>query len=301
MLAEKFAKLLLSGKQYKKIKAKYRKLRQKIHPKLSEPEFRKILSEKLGIKRGSVVFIHSSIYQLYLNFDAIKTLNILIDLVGDEGTLLFPCTQLREKMTAEVYFKKGDIFDIKRTLPKMGLLPLLAMMHKNAFRSLHPTNSIVAIGKYAKELTSDHSESIYPCGEKSPYYKIINFNGIIVGLGVSSANSLTFLHTVEDVLKEKFPVQTRRKEIYNAKVRDQYGNERVIPTLIAHPNSKYRKITRYMNKYISKDICKDFRIKMINFYKADASMLFNRMSELALNNITIYSKEAYKESNRIMD
>ena len=287
MFAEKIAGIILSKKQYKIIKNKYRRLLYFIHPKLSESEFRQILTNNLGIGKGSVVFIHSSIDKLFINFNPEKVLDILIEIVGSEGTILLPCTQLQER--ADVYLQRGEIFNVKKTLPKMGLLPGLAMFHKNSVRSLHPTNSVVAIGKLANELTKEHPDSIYPCGDKSPYYKIIAYNGIIIGLGVT-IETLTFVHTIEDVMKDKFPVQTRRKEIFYAKVLDWKGDERVIPTLVQHPNTGYRQITQYMKKHIPQNIYFDFKFKNVKFFKADAKLLFEKMTDLASKNITIYSK-----------
>jgi aminoglycoside 3-N-acetyltransferase len=287
MFAEKMAKKLLNQEDFNKIKVAYRNFRRQIHPKISERKFRKILKNDLGIRDGSVVFIHSSIDNLYLNFRVDKVLNLLLETVGEEGTILFPCNQLLER--AEDYLNRNEIFDVKRTLSKMGLLPGFAMRHKNAFRSLHPTNSVVAIGKYAKELTYEHQDSIYPCGEKSPYYKIIHYNGIIVGLGVTT-ESLTFTHTVEDIMKENFPLQTRMNKIFDAKVKDKDGNEFIVKTLVHHPNTGLRNIHRFMKKYIPSNVCKNFRIKGIPFFKADANLLLDKMTKLAENKITIYNQ-----------
>ncbi len=126
-----------------------------------------------------------------IDFSPFKVLQILIDLVGPEGTLIFPAWHFNYR--AEDYLKKENIFDVKLSPTVMGLLPELARRHSSAFRSAHPTTSIVAIGKYAKELTEDHEKSIYPCGEMSPYYKMMKYDAIIVGLGVTS-HFVSFVH-----------------------------------------------------------------------------------------------------------
>jgi aminoglycoside 3-N-acetyltransferase len=128
---------------------------------------------------------------LNIDFSPFKVLQILIDLVGPEGTLIFPAWHFNYR--AEDYLKKENIFDVKLSPTVMGLLPELARRHSSAFRSAHPTTSIVAIGKYAKELTEDHEKSIYPCGEMSPYYKMMKYDAIIVGLGVTS-HFVSFVH-----------------------------------------------------------------------------------------------------------
>jgi aminoglycoside 3-N-acetyltransferase len=290
MVLEKITKLIFPSIIYKKIKVVYRKLRKRFHTKLTEKELVKILTEDLGIKLGSVVFIHSSIDNLFLDFEPEKVLDILLNIVGEEGTLLFPCNQIKER--AEDYLNRGEIFNVKRTISKMGLLSGLAILNKKSIRSLHPTNSVVAIGKYAKELTEEHPDSIYPCGEKSPYYKIIHFNGIIVGLGVNT-NSLTFTHVIEDLMKDKFPVQTRRRKIFQAAVIDKEGKNRIVETLVAHPNTGLRNVSGFIKKNIPKNICIDFKRKGIDFFKADSLSLLEKMKQLANNNITMYSKKAY--------
>lgn len=290
MLAEKLARILLPAKLYTGIKQKFRRFRNNIHPKLSEEKFREILTHNLKVKKGSVVFIHSSISNLYLDFPYHKVLTILLELVGEEGTLLFPCNHLR--IRAEDYLRKNEIFDVRRSPSTMGLLSELARRYKNSIRSLHPTNSVVAIGKYAKELTMSHCDSIYPTGEESPYYKIVHYNGIIIGLGVDVGEILSFVHCPEDILMDRFPVQTRLDEIFVAKVIDFEGKERMVTTLAAHPNTRYIKLAKFIRKYIPRNICYNIKVNGVKFYYADSKLLYDRMEELALKGITIYSKKA---------
>lgn len=261
-------------------------------PKMSESKFKEILTDILGIKRGAVVFVHSSVDNLNPDFPFYRILFHLQELVGEEGTLLFPCSQLSER--AEDYLKRGEIFDVKKSPTTNGIIPELARHQKRAFRSLHPTNSVVALGRHAEELTRTHADSIYPCGEQSPYYKIVDYNGIIIGLGVNTDN-LTFGHCVEDILREKFPVQTRGHEIFKAKVRDLHGQIKIVPTLAAHKRIQWRNPGNYIKQYVSPDVCQNLTINGIKFFRADAKNLYNKMVELAKKDITVYSKFVYKK------
>lgn len=292
MLLEKIVNVLFPDKYYKKIKLQYRKTRKKILPKLTEEQFRKTLQEKLNVKKGAVVFIHSSLANLNLSFPPQKVLNILLDEVGEDGTLLMPCNHL--KVRAEEYLRSGGIFNVRKTPTVMGLLPELVRRHKRSYRSLHPTVSVVAIGKYAKELTETHHKSIYPFGEDSPYYKIINYNGIIIGLGLETGQCLSFIHCTEDILKDDFPVKIQLDEIFIGKTIDYQGNELQIETLASHPNSGHRDITPYIKKYIPDEICKDMKIKGVSFFTARSKDLLIEMNELALKGITIYPGKVYK-------
>jgi aminoglycoside 3-N-acetyltransferase len=264
---------------------------KKVHLRISEKELREILTDKLGIKKGSVVFIHSAVDKLYLKFPYYDLLPILRDAVGPEGTLLFSCSHIL--IRAEEYLMKpGAVFDVKRSVTIRGILPEMARMEKDAFRSLHPTNSVVAIGKYAKELTYSHQDTIYPCGEKSPFYEIIKYNGIIVGLGVD-VDRLSFVHSVEDVMKEEFPVKTRLDKVFECKVIDYERNVRYINTLVAK-EMKYRNVRRFMKNYIPKNICNYFSYKGVSFFRADANKLFEKLVILAREGKTIYFQKAEK-------
>ena len=67
--------------------------------------------------------------------------------------------------------------------------------HSKALRSQHPTNSYVAIGKYAEYITKDHNEF---SGAYEPIRKIIELNGKMLLIGcVSSSPGFTTTHLAE--------------------------------------------------------------------------------------------------------
>jgi len=259
----------------------------RLHPRISESEFRHILTERLGVRKGSVVFIHSSVDKLFLSFPFYDLLQILKDLAGPEGTLLFPASHFN--IRAEEYLNSPNaVFDVKRSVTVRGLLPEMARMDENACRSLHPTNSVVAIGRYAEELTQYHQDTVYPLGEKSPFYEMIKYGGIIIGLGIS-VDRLSFVHCVEDVMKEGFPLKTRNEEIYECKVIDNDRNIRKIKTLVASPEIQHRNVIKFFRKYIPEDICKVMTCKGVSFFTADSKKLFDKMLLLAKEGKTIYN------------
>jgi aminoglycoside 3-N-acetyltransferase len=146
----------------------------------------------------------------------------------------------------------------------------------------------VAIGRYADELTRYHQDTIYPCGEKSPFYEIIKYNGIIIGLGVS-VDRLSFAHTVEDVMKDEFPFKTRNEKVYECKVIDYEGKTRLIRTLVASKEIIHRNGIKFVKNYIPRDICRLIKYKGISFFTADSKRLFEKMVLLAKEGKTIYS------------
>jgi len=280
-------KKLIPKPIFLRLRRAYYFILNKLHPHISEREFRSLLTDHLGIKYGSVVFIHSSIDKMFPGFPYLDILPILREVVGPEGTLLFPCSHIKTR--AEEYLENPDaVFDVNRSVTGRGILPEIARQEDDAFRSLHPTNSVVALGKYARELIMHHQDTIYPCGEKSPFYEIIKYNGIIIGLGVS-VDRLSFVHSVEDVMKEEFPVKTRNDKIYECKVIDDKNKTRIVRTLVASREINQRNVKKFVKYYIPHDICTLFNYKGIPFFTADSKRLFEKMVALAREGKTIYS------------
>jgi len=271
-----------------RLRAIYRNLQKKWFSPLSEQEFRIILT-KLEIKNGSTVFIHSSTDNLNISFNPVRLLEILLETVGGSGTLVFPCWQFSYR--AEDYLKSGKVFDVRRSPSALGMLTEIARRYPGAQRSIHPTNSIVAIGKNAAEITGSHHEDIYPCGEKSPYYRVMQSGGVIAGIGVN-ANFMSFVHCPEDVLKDKFPVKTRLDQVFEAKVKKADGSVEIVKTLAAHPQIRHNNIMRFLKKNISKQICRNVTIRGNRFFTAHTKALFDSIVELAKENKTIYTQKA---------
>jgi aminoglycoside 3-N-acetyltransferase len=278
---------LLPDKKVKTLRRKYRFFRQRLHKPMSEDFFRNLLTQKLGIKKGDTLLIHSSMDFLNIDFSPFLVLDILLDTVGEEGTLIFPAWHFNCR--AEDYLQKEDsIFDVARSKAVMGFLPEVTRRKPEAQRSLHPTTSMVAIGKNAKEIISGHEKSIYPCGERSPYYKMLKFNAKIIGIGVNS-NFLSFVHCPEDVMKDEFPVQTRTKQVFSGKVKLTTGEIISVETLAAHKNIQKRNVPAWLKKYVPKAIFSAYRIHGSDFFTSDATALFNKAVELAKQNKTIYN------------
>lgn len=271
---------------FTKIRIKYYSSIKLIHKPLTEREFVKVLTMKLGIKKGSVVFVHSSFDFLNIDFSPNKLLTLLIDAVGEDGTLIFPAWHFNYR--AEDYLKKDLIFDVKKSPTVMGLLPELARRNPKAYRSNHPTTSIVAIGKYAKELIEDHEKSIYPCGELSPYFKMMKYNALIIGIGVK-AHFLSFVHCPEDVLQNEFPVRTRMDKVFVGKVKKADTEIIEVKTLVAHSNIAKRDIPAFLKKNIATDIFSSFLVKGNSFYRANSVSLYDKLVGLAKKGQTIYN------------
>ncbi len=280
------------------IKKKYNNyLTQKTKTRISkliqidEIHFEKILTDIIGISKGDNVFIHSSIANINLSFPSYNVLKIIRKVIGPEANMLFPTYP---KISSYKYLLSNEIFDIKRTPTYTGLLNEYARRDKNAVRSLHPTKSVVGIGPNIDFLLNEHHLSIYPYDFESPYYKITKLNFKVVGLGVKS-DFLSAVHAVEDTMKEKYPVNPYHDQIFDAKCIDYQGNTVIVRTL-AHDLKKMKfDLPAFFKKFCNNNECKDIKYEGMDFFIADSSKLYNRLVDLALNNVTIYKKKFYRK------
>lgn len=255
---------------------------------LSEDDFKKILSENLGIQKGTDMFVHSSMQLLKINFPFYRIIPILREIVGNEATILFPATHFSGR-ASDYMQDENVVFDVKRDSSIYGLVSEMALRTKGAIRSWHPTNSVVAIGPKAEEYVTEHHKDIYPCGKKSPYYKLIENNAILLGIGVST-EYFSFVHCVEDAKEYTFPIETREQNLYKTKVKTPGSTIIEVETLAAHQRIKYRNIPKYIKTNIESSIAKDFSFHGIPFYRAKAKELYEAMGKLAEQGITIYTK-----------
>jgi aminoglycoside 3-N-acetyltransferase len=262
-------------------------------PLLSEKQFQDILSEKLELASGDTVYVHSSIDQLNLDFPFYRVLPLLQNVIGKEGTVLFP-TYPNRKISSHEYLRQGNVFDIRRTPSYTGLLTEFARRQRHAVRSLHPTKSVCAIGRRAQEMTATHQNSPWPYDTGSPYYKLVEREAKIVGLGVWT-QYLSFVYCIDDALKADNPVQTYYPQTFAARCINYQGDEVVVETYAHDMRRVIHDIPRYMKTHIAKEICDDMTISGMRFFRADAGKLFQKMLELARHGITVYPRSVYSK------
>jgi aminoglycoside 3-N-acetyltransferase len=262
------------------------KARVKALPPLTEDMFGKILAYDLGLKKGDVVFVHSSIDRLHLAFPFYRILYLLQQLVGEDGTLLFPTYP---RLPSYEYLLTGEIFDVRNTPSYTGILSEFARKHKKAVRSLHPTKSVCAFGRLASEFTHTHQDSPFPYDYCSPYYKITDYSAKIIGLGVTTKN-LSFVHCIEDALKENFPINPYHARLFRAKCINYAGNVEFVNSYAHNLKAINHNIPLYMQKYIPDNICLDMTLYGMHFFRVEAKELFPVMIDLAEGNITIYHR-----------
>jgi aminoglycoside N3'-acetyltransferase len=274
-------------------RARRRRAKHKPTYTFTRDEFRAILTDTLHLKAGVVVFVHSSVDRIGLQFPFFGILSLIREVVGDSGTVLFPTYP---RLPAHEALLSGEVFDVRRSPSFTGILTEFARRQPGAIRSLNPTKSVVALGAQASELTQAHHTSPYPYAPSSPYYRLMSSSeSRIVGLGVSS-NSMSFVHCVEDELKDEFPVRPYFPQLFEGRCLDYQGRPLVVPSY-AHDPAKMqsRDISGFLQKHVPRPIAEDLQIQNVPFFRANPTPLFELMLTEARRGITVYAPQAYEK------
>ena len=178
---------------------------------------------QMGINRGDVIHVHSSLSHLYrgsptpvgnININKLiyarKIVQVLLDIVGIEGTVTMntdslkpPAGWLQRSVSGKL--NSGDIFDYSKDPSRRGLISEVFRTRPDVIRSVYPYYNVTAWGRFAEELIKDHHLSTpYVQDKNSPWYKITQMNGKVVLLGRTfDVNSP--IHLVEYLHPEEFP------------------------------------------------------------------------------------------------
>lgn len=155
----------------------------------------KNLAAALHLNRGDNLLVTSDVkqllYDLYSHNDD-TDLNILIDgmidIIGPEGTLVFP--------TFNWNFCKGEAFDIRKTISKTGSLGTVALKRDDFKRTKHPIYSFAVWGKGQEELCSMTNKSSF--GKDSPFTYLYenHFRNLFIDKDLQ--HSFVFVHYCEE-------------------------------------------------------------------------------------------------------
>jgi aminoglycoside 3-N-acetyltransferase len=165
---------------------------------LNETDLRTVLMQA-GLRKGAVVMVHSSMDELSRRVPGltpVSFINILMELVGTNGTILMPTFPFRGKQSHYVEHQKH--FDVRKTPSQVGLITEVFRRMPGATRSLHPTHPVAAWGKLAGQLTSTHHLG-GAFDTYSPFYRIAEHKGLVIGVGTGLRDSFTILHVPEEL------------------------------------------------------------------------------------------------------
>lgn len=279
----------------RKVKKRAKFLKFKcLFPKITKE---RILTDlrKLGASGGDMLFVHSSLSELgFVKKGADAVIDALTEAIGSEGTLIIPCFSISGTMLNTL--ESGIVFDPKVTPTTLGKIPETFRKKPKVVRSIHPTHSVCAYGKMADWVVEGCEKCPTTFGKGTPFYKLLKFNGKILGLGVD-LGPVTFYHVIEDV-EENFPIDPYCKEEYEATVITHTGqaivmkvkahNSTVSKNRIDTPGGKdVRQVfTEYLRNH---GLLVEGRVGYARSWLIYAKDLYKAQKELLKRGISIYT------------
>ncbi len=248
--------------------------------------------EKAGINRGDTLMVHASLSRIgNVNGGAATVIAALLERIGDKGNLVMPAFSYVSSM-ANTARADNYVFDPLSTPCVVGKIPEEFRKMPDVKRSIHPTHSISARGPHSIEITEGHLNAETNFGKNTPFHKIRELKGKIVGLGIS-IGPVTIYHTVEDFYPELYGnVYLSKPEPIKVLVN---GKETTKSVFIHNPEfhavriDKDEIIEKWMTKHLKeKGILHESTFGSGNIWWMDIQDLFDELIALKKNGISIY-------------
>lgn len=257
----------------------------------------------LKIKKNDFILLHSSADEMSrYDINPKEFIDCLLSLIGPEGTIMMPAAPVFKNDTPYYDYLNQDLnqtyeYSVKKSPIKTGLLPFILSRYKGSKRSLHPINSTIIYGKYTDFLLKDElkTSDLKPCGKNSPWFKAIELNAKIIGIGVDLVHSLTSIHVNEDI-SNSWPIQNW---YHYKKYRIETDSNKTIEITLPERKPKWGTIY-FSEQLLKKNLIEEklltaHKVSPINIEKINAKELFDF---LQLKNFNGYP---YKYANKFFN
>lgn len=239
--------------------------------------------KKMGMHKGSVVFIHSSMTEFY-NYTgtANELIDRIIEEIGEEGTLMMPAYPKTQKYSDDIDF------DVLNSPSGAGYLTELFRKMPNVKRSINLQHSVCAYGKLADYFVSEHYKSRTAWDESSPYYKMSQMDTLVFSFGLPYFLG-TMIHCTESILRTKyqyFELFFKKKKKF--KYRDSEGNIGEC-CYLTHDFARKRNKKKIIEKYFDRSQFKKVKLSNLNIEMVSAKYTLDLYLRLAEKGITMYS------------
>jgi len=158
---------------------------------------------------GRTLLVHSSFDAISLGTESPKdVLRALLERCG-AGTLAMPAIPMYREFPDDGRDLREAPptcdYDPRRTPPWTGLLPFTLMRTAHATRSLHPLNSMAALGPDADAMMRHNLDGREPTphGTGSSWEHCYRNDATVVFLGAEPVDSMTIIHVAEDLAIER--------------------------------------------------------------------------------------------------
>jgi aminoglycoside 3-N-acetyltransferase len=267
------------------------------------------LMKKMGMKQGSVVFIHSAMTEFY-NFSGTGEEFIagIIDAIGPDGTLLMPAyPKIKFAVSRDVNDPDSVDFDVNETPSAAGYLTEVFRRYPGVKRSINLQHSVCAYGKLADYFTCEHHLSETAWDERSPYYKLYLTDALVFCMGLSRfLKNATVYHCTESLLKNKYQYFALffTKE-FEYKYKDAASRTGFHKVFVHDPNFIQRKATpkKIIKRYFKPSEFHVGHISNLRIEMVNAKYMLDVLLEQAEKGNTMYSKPSplpYKRGGRFL-
>ena len=227
--------------------------------------------KELNLNGNETIMIHSSFSSIKNIEGGAKTILECLKDYFKNGLVLLP------SHTWATMKNDGDIFNKEKCNSCVGYLTNEAIKDKDFIRSNHPTHSVIAYGKMAKEYIKDDDFANTPVSPNGSFGKLKN-DAYILFIGAPLSKN-TFIHSIE----EEFNVEDRFTDhIYTFYTNDnnkilEFHMPRHYSTLNPHISDNYEKLLPVMLK---RNIAKKVKILDSNSYLVNSKLLYELVKEI---------------------
>jgi len=122
---------------------------------------------------------------------------------GPDGVLDAFCEYLKDGLlivpthTWDCVTRKNPYYDVRTTVPDIGLIPRTAAFRAGGIRSLHPTHSVWACGARAEEFVRGEEQSCSPAPVGGCWDRMADWHAKLLLIGVTNTKN-TFIHSVDE-------------------------------------------------------------------------------------------------------
>ena len=274
----------------RKTKKKMAPIRRAYHGPFSAQDLVDHLDSQLP-DSTEVIMLHSSMHDLYPMYSGSP--QELADALADYAiktnrTLCMPAFIFGGKAyDATQLYTENPIFDVIQAKSETGFMTEYFRNKQGVNRSLHPTHSICAIGPLAEKLNEAHHTCGSIFGADSPFMRMNDYQTEIIGLGCQYFRVLTQVHTVENVLGEKFPYPLDYDHV-PMKIVDAKAQEHDF-TLIRANNNDLRRVER-IEAYLQPNELREWHWHGVPFFCIGAKAVTEALLKAADKGVTIYEK-----------
>jgi aminoglycoside 3-N-acetyltransferase len=174
----------------------------------------------INIDREGTLLVHSSMKSIgAVEGGADTVLDVFSEYMKD-GLLVLP-THTWSYINAS-----NPKFYVNDSPSCIGILPELFRKRPGVVRSLHPTHSVAALGKDAKEFVYGNEFFDTPCARGSSWGKLLDRKATIMLLGVSLIRN-TFIHGVEEWADIPGRLSASKEQLYTVLPN---GDEILVPS-----------------------------------------------------------------------